>query len=378
VLVAGGGVAALETVFALRALAGDLVDIELLAAEPRFYYKPLAVTEAFGEGKARSLDLPALAGAAGAQLTPAELASVDPGAGLARTVQGMVVPYDALVVAYGASPRPLMPGAMTFRGPADADRILQLVADTLRGHVDSVVFAVPTLRTWVLPLYELAFGLRRCCGTRISIATVEREPLAVLGEAASALVQSLLVRDRIDVVPFAALRRSEREVVVAAPQLDARRVYGIPADEDGFVPTDRHARVEGLAGVYAAGDTVAFAVKHGSLAAAQADAAAESVAASAGADVQPQPAANVIRAVLYTGRETVYARRDLADPHDRGEVSRDPLWTPPSKISARYLAPALATLLGRRQPCPPISPAESGAGAPRIGSAPRSAGWPSR
>ena len=36
VLIAGGGVAGLETLLALRALAGDLVDLELLAPEPTY------------------------------------------------------------------------------------------------------------------------------------------------------------------------------------------------------------------------------------------------------------------------------------------------------------------------------------------------------
>ena len=43
VLIAGGGVAALETVLALRALAGDRVKLELLAPDEEFVERPLAV-----------------------------------------------------------------------------------------------------------------------------------------------------------------------------------------------------------------------------------------------------------------------------------------------------------------------------------------------
>ena len=43
VLIAGGGVAALEAALALRDLAADLVSIELLAPEHHFWYRPLAV-----------------------------------------------------------------------------------------------------------------------------------------------------------------------------------------------------------------------------------------------------------------------------------------------------------------------------------------------
>ena len=47
VLVAGGGVAALEAALAMRALAEDRVSVELLAPEPQFWYRPLAVAEPF-------------------------------------------------------------------------------------------------------------------------------------------------------------------------------------------------------------------------------------------------------------------------------------------------------------------------------------------
>ena len=45
VVIAGGGVAALEAALALRALAEDRVSVELLAPETQFWYRPLAVTE---------------------------------------------------------------------------------------------------------------------------------------------------------------------------------------------------------------------------------------------------------------------------------------------------------------------------------------------
>ena len=52
VVIAGGGVAALETAFALRALAGESVRMTLVAPEREFVYRPMAVTEPFGRGPA--------------------------------------------------------------------------------------------------------------------------------------------------------------------------------------------------------------------------------------------------------------------------------------------------------------------------------------
>ncbi|MBA3748336.1 MAG: hypothetical protein H0W96_12725, partial [Solirubrobacterales bacterium] len=57
VVIAGGGVAALETMMALRSLAGDRVRITLLAPERDFRYRPTAVAEPFSIAHAREIAL---------------------------------------------------------------------------------------------------------------------------------------------------------------------------------------------------------------------------------------------------------------------------------------------------------------------------------
>jgi hypothetical protein len=52
VLVAGGGVAGLEALLALRDLAGGRVELTLLSPEEEFVYRPMAVAEPFGRGRA--------------------------------------------------------------------------------------------------------------------------------------------------------------------------------------------------------------------------------------------------------------------------------------------------------------------------------------
>jgi NADH dehydrogenase FAD-containing subunit len=47
VVIAGGGVAALETALALHELAGDRVKLTLLAPNADFVYRPMAVLEPF-------------------------------------------------------------------------------------------------------------------------------------------------------------------------------------------------------------------------------------------------------------------------------------------------------------------------------------------
>jgi sulfide:quinone oxidoreductase len=150
VLIAGGGVAALEAMLALKALAGDLASVRLVAPEPQFWYRPLAVAEPFGLAAVRHFDLSMLADEAGALFVPDELVSVDAARHLAYTRSGGPVAYGALLIACGAVPRPALPGAVTFRGPADTPKIEHLLAEIEAGAVRRVVFVVPAGAVWSL------------------------------------------------------------------------------------------------------------------------------------------------------------------------------------------------------------------------------------
>jgi sulfide:quinone oxidoreductase len=152
--------------------------------------------------------------------------------------------------------------------------------------------------------------------------------------------------------------------VLTLPRLEGPRIPGLPHDHEGFIPVDAHGRVNGLKNVYAAGDVTAFPLKQGGLAAQQADAVAETIAAALGAPGAPKPFSPVLRGLLMTSGAPLYLRAQPqrlprqatvaieATPLRR--VSRDgaaggqPLWWPPGKIAGRYLAPLLAT--ARREP----------------------------
>jgi sulfide:quinone oxidoreductase len=130
------------------------------------------------------------------------------------------------------------------------------------------------------------------------------------------------------------------------PRLQAPTITGVPTDGQGFIPTDEHGRVRGLDGVFAAGDITTFPVKQGGLAAQQADAAAETIAASAGADIEPEPFRPVLRGLILTGDRPVFARAELDHPGAQALIGSEPLWWPPGKIVGRYLAPFLAAHAG--------------------------------
>ena len=133
------------------------------------------------------------------------------------------------------------------------------------------------------------------------------------------------------------------ERVVSLPSLVGPQLAGLPADANGFIPVDLHGLVQGEQDVYAAGDATNSPIKQGGVATQQADAAAEAIAARAGADLDPQPFRPVLRGLLLTGATPRYMRAEVSG--GRGEdwrVSDHALWWPPSKIAGKRLAPYLA------------------------------------
>jgi sulfide:quinone oxidoreductase len=365
VLIAGGGVAALEAALALRALAEEQVELELLAPEPHFWYRPLAVVEPFGGGRVHGLELVELAATVGAQVTLGALAAVEPAEHIARTAAGAEIEYDVLVVASGARPVAAIDGAFTFRGPADSDAFGKLLAELRSGVFERLAFAVPGGVTWPLPLYELALmtatlAAEHGLAPELTLVTPEQAPLALFGAEASAAVADLLKQrgiavragtyplavdeGRLKVAPGEAIAVDR---VVALARIDGAPIAGLPHDRHGFIPTDAHGRIDGVEDIYAAGDVTTFPVKQGGLAAAQADAVAEAIAAGAGADVAPEPFRPVLRGLLLTGTAPTYLRAELAGGQGETSVAHsEPLWWPPGKVAGKRLAPFLANWAG--------------------------------
>jgi hypothetical protein len=79
VLIAGGGVAGLETLLALHALAADRVDITILAPELKFINRSMAVEQPFKVQRVRGLRLEATAAELGARWHRGALDRVEPG-----------------------------------------------------------------------------------------------------------------------------------------------------------------------------------------------------------------------------------------------------------------------------------------------------------
>ena len=363
VLIAGAGVAGLEAALALQALVEGKVSVELLAPEAEFTYRPLAVAEPFRVGEVKRFPLRKLAEAAGARLHTGSLAAVDPERKVVTLENGEELTFDILLLALGAQPREVVTGALTFRGPQDGPALSALLDKTRAGEIHRIAFAVPTGASWPLPLYELAIltaDYMTAHGTReveIVFVTPEDHPLALFGPTASDAVSELLTGREIQVetsvtpirfeagaLSIVAERPIAVDAVVALPRLEGPRLPGVPHDDQGFVPTDEYGWVLGLTDVYAAGDLTQFPLKQGGIATQQADAAASSIAADAGATVKPEPFKPVLRGLLITGFVPRFLRAEATGADSI--VDTEPLWWPPAKIVGRYLTPFLAAKLG--------------------------------
>jgi sulfide:quinone oxidoreductase len=363
VLVAGGGVAGLEALLALRDLAGDRVELTLLEPEGEFVFRAMAIAETFGRGRGTRISVQQVTEDAGAQLVHGRLTGVNRERRLAIVDDGEPLPYDALLVAVGAGSEPAFKRAITWTPEDDPEVFGGLRRDLEEGYAKSVAFVVPPGVAWPLPAYELALMTAWEADSmgqddmQVSVVTPEDAPLAAFGVAGSASVRADLdeagvsvetgsyVEERDGQSPAFVIQPGARPLrarrVVALPRAVGHAPAGLAADARGFIRVDRHGKVAGAERVWAAGDAVAFPVKQGGLAAQQADAAARSIAALAGADVEPWPFRPVLRGVLLTSRGREWLRAEIGGGGGEAAASRHALWWPPTKLAGRYLAPYL-------------------------------------
>ena len=376
VLIAGGGIAAVEAALALRALAGDRVRLTLISPEPVLQYRPAATLAAFDDQIPLRYDLRAIAADVGAVYRKTLVKSVAPKKRYVRTASGARLEYDALILATGARAIAGIPGAMTFRDHRDLRAIRRVFADVDSEAVRRIVFAVPSGVSWPLPIYELALLLaarasERDLDAEVSLVTPEREPLEVFGPHASKLVRGMLEDGGVRFIGATAasgVRRDgavmlqaespviKADRVVAVPRLRGRRIVGVPAGRWGFVPIHTDGRVDGIEDVYAAGDLTTFPVKHGGLAAQQADRIAHTIAAGAAASTKELRARHVLLARLVGGRTPLILRTELDAWGRAGAAQLERIdkrgATSANKVVARYLTPYLAA----REPLPAYPP----------------------
>ncbi len=361
VVIAGGGIAALEAALALAQLAPERTATTVIAPNSEFTYRALSVGEPFAYPVAQRYPLAPIVKDAGAELLADELISVDPEKQVARTKGGAEIAYDALLLALGAHARPRYEHALTMDDHRMDETLQGLLQDVEGGYTHSIAFVSPGRMPWQLPLYELALMTAAqaydvSVELETTIVTPEDAPLAIFGLTASHAVAELLERAHIKTITSAyAEVPSAREVVinpgdrhlqvdriVALPELYGPELHGLPLGEHGFIRVDRFGQVLDAGPIFAAGDATEFPVKHGGLASQQADVAAESIAALAGAPVTPEPFMPVIHGKLLTGGKPLYLTARITGGQGfSSEIADTADWSPPSKVASKYLAPYL-------------------------------------
>ena len=361
IVIAGGGVAALEAAIALRALAGNTPSITMIAPGPDFVYQPMSVGQPFAMGPAPRLPLSDFASDLDVEWVPASVKEVGKNRAVILGDDSFVV-YDRLIVALGAPREAVYEHATTFRGETDAQSVHGLIQDIEMAMVRRVAFVVPSGVTWPLPIYELALMTARRAyemqvDVELTVVTPEDRTLSIFGAKAADEVETRLTEAGIRVITSASAEIPGKGHIVVHPggeQIDVDRVIalpvsrgpsleGLPSDGDGFIPIDSYARVTGYPDVYAAGDGTNFPLKQGGIACQHADAAAEHIAASLGAEIDPQPFRPVLRGQLLTGQKPVFMRHDVTGHASEQETSGDqPLWWPATKVAGKYLAAYLA------------------------------------
>lgn len=378
VVIAGGGIAGLETALALRDQAPEETQLTVVTSDPDFIYKPLTVEEPFTGEPAAHHELEPLLRQLGAECVSGTVVGVDVEGHRVELEGGARLEYDLLVVCVGGRAQPAYREAETFwstRWDLPVDALIDTGA-VAPGRTLALI--APPQTSWSLPLYELALMIRRRADEsrrhelQLCIYTLESHPLELFGRRASDAVADLLSARQIEFRPASRVAEGtdgrlrlepqgepiDAGAAIALPVIYGPAVAGLPADEDGFIPIDRHARVVGAADVYAAGDATDFPVKQGGLATQQADAAAEHAASRLGAHVDPTPYHPVLRGQLITGADSLNLRHDLTRGPDQGLASLDFLWWPPQKVSGRYLSAWLGHTSPRADVEPPFLPLE--------------------
>ncbi len=366
VVICGGGIAAIEGLLRLRKLAGDTLDITVLAPNEDLVMRPLAVRQPFAGGSPNRYPMRRIAADHDADWVQDSLGWVDRDERVVHTEDGRQLTFDALLVAVGARQMPAFDHVQTFRD-ADADEVFHgVVQDIEEGYSTSIAFLAPEGPVYPLPLYELALLTAERAQSmdmdlQVTLVTPERRPLIVFGPKVSDAVSAIL--DRAGVTVHTSARASvptkgrllveplgvelHPQRMLAVPRLTGRGIRGLPGDgAHGFLPIDRFCGVPGTTGrVFAAGDVAGFPVKHGGLGAQMADSAASVIASLAGADVTPQPFHPVIRGKLLGGKEPLFiSARLIGSSGFESEIYETPPWPEGDKVVADELGAYLARL----------------------------------
>lgn len=256
----------------------DAVDVTVVSSQP---YHDIRVRNYEADLTPCRISLPQLLDPAGVGHVTAEVADVDPSAQTVVTTEGATLGYDRLVLAVGSRVvRPGLPGLAEFGLDVDTYD----GATRLQAHVRSLDPGIPASTTAVVVgagltgieiACELPQMLAGALGVTPRVVLVDHNPHvgSDMGESARPVIEEALAGNGVDTVTGVRVTRvGERSVTLSTgEEIPAATVvwcagmranplaekFGVPCDRLGRLPVDDFLRVEGLSGVFAAGDVAA-------------------------------------------------------------------------------------------------------------------------
>ena len=286
VLVLGSGFAGLWAALgAARRLdelgaAHDDVGITVISAQP---YHDIRVRNYEADLSACRIPLRDLLDPAGIEHITADVSEIDADSATVGTADGAAHRYDRLVLAVGSRvAKPDLPGLVEFGFDVDTYD----GATRLQAHIRSLDASDPTSATAVVvgagltgieTASELPAVLSDALGPDVTprVILVDHNPHvgSDMGDSARPVIEEALAANKVDVMAGASVASVDRrsvtlsdgQVIPAATLVWCAGMranpltaeFGVPCDRLGRLPVDDYLRVEGVDGVFAAGDVAA-------------------------------------------------------------------------------------------------------------------------
>ncbi len=288
VLVLGSGFAGLWAALgAARRLdelcaADDAVDVTVVSSQP---FHDIRVRNYEADLSACRIPLPDLLDPVGIGHITADVTGIDAKAATVSTADGATLGYDRLVLALGSRvAKPGLPGLAEFGYDVDTyDGAMKLQAHIrdLAAHATDPTAATAVVvgagLTGIETASELPTMLSHALGPAVTprVILVDHNPQvgSDMGDSARPVIEDALAANKVDTVTSVGVTAvDERSVTLSSGDVVPTATvvwcagmranplttqFGVPCDRLGRLPVDDYLRVDGVAGVFAAGDVAA-------------------------------------------------------------------------------------------------------------------------
>jgi NADH dehydrogenase len=288
VLVLGSGFAGLWTALGTARRLDELgvaqgaVDVTVISSQP---FHDIRVRNYEADLRPCRIPLQELLDPVGVGYITADVTGIDARAATVSTADGATLGYDRLVVALGSRVvKPPLPGLDEFGYDVDTyDGAMKLQAH-IRGLADraadpatATAVVVGAGLTGIETASELPKMLSEALGAGVTprVILVDHNPHvgSDMGESARPVIEEALAANDVEAITGVGVTAvDERSVTLSSGEIvpAATVVWcagmranplttqlGVPCDRLGRLPVDDHLRVEGISGVFAAGDVAA-------------------------------------------------------------------------------------------------------------------------